>query len=52
MKFHQRVLFYLLRLLDDVLPGWSQPVERPGDHLSNESLHYWLTAERHRRTRD
>ena len=49
-----RVLFELLQTLDVVFPGWSQRREDPAEHgaLSADSLTYWLTAERCRRTRD
>ena len=38
-----RVLFWLLRLLDQLLPGWSQPAEPQADYLSSESYKFWLT---------
>jgi hypothetical protein len=53
-KLYLRVLFELLHTLDVVFPGWSQRREDPAEHgaLSADSLTYWLTAERCRRTRD
>jgi len=51
-----RVLRATLSLFDEVRPGWSQPAESRsnefGGPLSVESLNYWLTDERCRRSRD
>ena len=59
MTFLARLWFHILRFLDEVLPGWSMAAsrtyaERTADstHVSAESLNYWLTDERCRRSRD
>ena len=59
MRIFARVWFHILRFLDEVQPGWSQPAsrahaERTGNdaYVSAESLNYWLTDERCRRGRD
>jgi hypothetical protein len=59
MRIVRWVWFHVLRFLDEVLPGWSMPAsrshpERQGTdaYVSAESLNYWLTDERCRRSRD
>ena len=54
-----RVWFHILRFLDETRPGWSMAASRPyaersadSTHVSAESLTYWLTDERCRRSRD
>jgi len=59
MKPLARAWFHVLRFLDEVLPGWSMQAsrtytERTGNdaYVGAESLNYWLTDERCRRSRD
>lgn len=51
-RLAHRVIFEILRLLDQLFPGWSGPrVDGPdfGRPLTHEAVTYWLTDERCRR---
>jgi hypothetical protein len=45
MTIKDRLLFYLLRLMDEVFPGWTRPKPEPADYLSDESWAFWITRE-------
>lgn len=54
-----RAWFHVLRFFDEITPGWSMSASRPyAERIGNdayvgaESLNYWLTDERCRRSRD
>jgi len=48
MKLTHRLLFHVLRFLDDVFPEWSRPRPEPADYLSAETLRFVLTRENRR----
>lgn len=59
MRLLARAWFHVLRFFDEIIPGWSMSasrsyVERTGNdaYVGAESLNYWLTDERCRRSRD
>lgn len=45
MTLANRVLFYVLRWLDDLWPGWGAPTAPPEDYLSHASFSFWMTRE-------
>lgn len=45
MTLANRALFYLLRWLDDIWPGWGAPDPPKADYLSDDSWSFWMTRE-------
>jgi hypothetical protein len=48
MTLTHRLLFHVLRFLDDVFPEWSRPRPEPADYVSAETLRRVLARENRR----